>query len=453
MWSTCSTSTCAPMATITTADRHQEQREVEEYVPSDSPPTLRTIDIASIDVGVGHCDSDDEDNNKANESKDDDDKDRMQDEDEDHGEDTVTVNLSELESRTASLWRHDEDEDDDDDDDDEHNDESYDSDGYSADGEDDNDYDEDAEEAEIIEETIFALSSLRYRFTHRIHVHRGVGVYGADDEVSGKRVAVKICIKHSSQDKLPIEARVLVHLKKTGIENVQELLAVHETDDTFVLVSRLHRESSFRKALFGNVEAMTSFMVQLLTTVQAIHAAGVVVRDIKPSNLLWCARTEKLVVIDFDLSTWSRPQGHAVCLGTDGFMSPEVMSHDDSEDQYKHDRRQRYSCRPIPYDQDADIYSMGTVLVSLLCEKREHEFTEDDLHKWRKRMNNKRKNRKQKLSPLETVAMKMTIASAKDRVTDINQLRQLLLVDFRFAAQTCSNQDSTASVSEQTSVV
>ena len=46
--------------------------------------------------------------------------------------------------------------------------------------------------------------------------------------------------------------------------------------------------------------------------------------DIKLGNILWDDEQGRLMLIDFDLSTFKRETGHCVYAGTEGFESPEM---------------------------------------------------------------------------------------------------------------------------------
>jgi len=97
-------------------------------------------------------------------------------------------------------------------------------------------------------------------------------------------------------------------------------------------------------------------MLQLLDGVAALHAAGVVHRDLKTANILIDPETKSIKIIDFGLSAHA-PDGQVHLLphyrwhdyvGTPCNMSPELL------------RREEYSASA------ADAWALGIVLVEML---------------------------------------------------------------------------------------
>ncbi|WP_060572291.1 MULTISPECIES: serine/threonine-protein kinase [unclassified Pseudonocardia] len=90
-----------------------------------------------------------------------------------------------------------------------------------------------------------------------------------------------------------------------------------------------------------------------------IHARGVVHRDVKPSNILLCARTGRARLTDFGIA---RVMGYAsltqtgTILGTAAYLAPEQASGD--------------SVSPA-----ADVYALGLLLIEALTGQREYPGT------------------------------------------------------------------------------
>jgi tRNA A-37 threonylcarbamoyl transferase component Bud32 len=226
----------------------------------------------------------------------------------------------------------------------------------------DEEYDEDDEIDELLEETMFSLQN-EYYFLRRIVCHGFVSLYKAIDRKTKQYVCVKIVVRHGissrNVDRLPIEARILTCIKNGddehhGKQYLQMPLAFFSSPSSFVIVSKLYKESSFRRSLFGNNEDIVIMMRQLLKAVEYIHSIGIISRDIKNSNLLWDKTEKKLILCDFDLSTFITDKGHSVTLGTDGYIAPEVLLHDND------------TMNKSRYSKEIDIYSAGVVFGSLL---------------------------------------------------------------------------------------
>lgn len=94
------------------------------------------------------------------------------------------------------------------------------------------------------------------------------------------------------------------------------------------------------------------YMVQLLLTMQDVHAHGIVHRDIKPSNIM-IRPNGQICLLDFgvakDVTNNSKGGGtvFGTIIGTDGYMSPE-------------------QAQGMSIDHRSDIYGLGCVLYFML---------------------------------------------------------------------------------------
>ena len=70
-----------------------------------------------------------------------------------------------------------------------------------------------------------------------------------------------------------------------------------------------------------------SYMFDLLSCLEYVHKRNVLYRDVKPSNIMWDEEKRQATLIDFDVATFFDPEDlHRRCVGTDGYMAPEVLS-------------------------------------------------------------------------------------------------------------------------------
>ena len=323
-------------------------------------------------------------------------------EDDEDEEDEKDVNMSsstglvlkQLKTDDKKSKNEDEDDDDDDDDDD-------------AEDEDDDDDEIDVE----IEENIFSLQNY-YFFVTRILSHNYVAVYIAIDRITKEKVCVKIVIKNDYSKKQPMELKILSMISSISNDtpaksNLQTILKYFKSSTSYVIVTKLHKESSFRRTLFDNSDDIKSCMKQLLSAVDLLHSIDIISRDIKPSNMLWNNETKKLVLIDFDLSTFQNSTGHTAVLGTDGFIAPEVLLHEN-----KHESRQNDKTKSIAtYDKKIDIYSSAIVFASLIFKVRENDVHLETIKGWKKSMT-KNKN---SLNSAKNLLRKMLNNDAKLR--------------------------------------
>lgn len=274
---------------------------------------------------------------------------------------------------------------------------------YSDDDEGD---DDDDEVEELLEETLFALQN-DYYFVRRIVCHGFVSIYKAVDRKTGERVCVKLVARHGIStliDRLPIEARILACIASgpedhIGKEFLQKPTDYYSSPYTYVIVSKLYKEASFKETLFDNPVDIKTLMKQLLHAIDYLHSIGIMSRDIKNSNLLWDRYEKKVILCDFDLSSFITEKGHCVTLGTDGYIAPEVLLHDEGK---KSNSR---------YSKEIDIYSAGVVFGSLLHVVRENDLTTDVVSAWVTKL----KRRRNHLSPQQNLLRKMICADPKNR--------------------------------------
>lgn len=283
----------------------------------------------------------------------------------------------------------------------------------------DDDY-EDDEVDELLEETMFALQN-KYYFLRRIVCHGFVSLYKAIDRRTKERVCMKLVVRHgvSTQvERLPIEARVLACIAAgpddhAGKEFLQKPVAYYSSPSTYVIVSKLYKESSFRRSLFDNADDIKILMKQMLQAIDYLVTIGVISRDVKNSNLLWDKHAKKVIVCDFDLSSFITEKGHRVTLGTDGYIAPEVLLHDDDKN-----NKSRYS-------KEIDIYSAGVVFGSLLHGVRENELTADVVTAWRSKL----KRRRNYLTTPQKLLRKMLCVDPQNRPTAKECLEHAYFVD------------------------
>jgi serine/threonine protein kinase len=192
----------------------------------------------------------------------------------------------------------------------------------------------------------------RYRIESVIGAGASGYVLRARDELGGVPVAVKLLRPDRATEPLMVQqltrelrvARALHHphvcrvfdLQTSGESRflVMELARCSLWDE---LRSRGPEEASL-PARFDDAEAITAGL-------GAIHAAGILHRDVKPANLLRL-HDGRLVVSDFGLASLA-PQGSATrFVGTPLYMAPEVAAGE-------------------PATRASDIFSLGLVLHEL----------------------------------------------------------------------------------------
>lgn len=199
----------------------------------------------------------------------------------------------------------------------------------------------------------------RFRIRRRLGGGSMGVVYEALDEASGRRVALKTLHDHRPQYLLQLKREFrAVHAIRHP--NLVELGELYESDGrwffTMQLVegadyktwlqatqqSRTHTESE--PDLLGSTELVVpnrssaqrragpgcdlvrlrTSLPQLTSALEALHSAGLVHRDVKPSNIV-ISEDDRLVLMDFGLVRSGLPDAHisSQLAGTVAYMAPE----------------------------------------------------------------------------------------------------------------------------------
>ena len=175
----------------------------------------------------------------------------------------------------------------------------------------------------------------------------GMGrVFAAYDRVRRGKVAVKVlgCLSPQSITQLKREFRAVAELVHPNLVRCHELFSDgFEWFFTMDLIDGLGL-SAFLKAAGGPPwDALREVLRQLAVALRALHEAGMLHGDLKPSNFLITRDEHRVVLLDFGLA---QPIGLAAPgegIGTPGYMAPEQL-------------------RGRPWTEAVDWYAFGVVL-------------------------------------------------------------------------------------------
>ncbi|MFI6208265.1 class IV lanthionine synthetase LanL [Streptomyces sp. NPDC051041] len=195
------------------------------------------------------------------------------------------------------------------------------------------------------------------------HANKG-GVFRATDRTTGAEVVVKQARRHTAarlngedaRDALRREAAVLDQLGPLGLAPRKVALFDHR-QDLFLAQSvvpgvplrrwtaeRFTGEAGLTGLPLGQLAALGRAVTDL---VAAVHAQGLVLRDLTPNNLMITPQGE-VGLVDLELAV--RPGTHVNRAGTPGYAAPEQMA------------AERWAPAPAP---TADLFSLGAVLFHL----------------------------------------------------------------------------------------
>lgn len=200
----------------------------------------------------------------------------------------------------------------------------------------------------------------------------GMGeVYLVHDPRLDRLVALKVIRAWFVSDdvllrRFQTEARVASALNHANILTVYE---IGQAEEIFFIATEYIDGLTIRERIQAadlTLKEVLEIAGQLLSGLEAAHAAGIIHRDIKPENVIQ-RRDGVVKILDFGIAklleksspeTRSMPStivrtetGIGVMLGTIGYMSPEQV-------------------RGLPVDERTDIWSCGVVLYEMLAAQR-----------------------------------------------------------------------------------
>jgi serine/threonine-protein kinase len=200
----------------------------------------------------------------------------------------------------------------------------------------------------------------RYRILHKLG-QGGMGVvYAAEDPSLGRRVALKTITRpdEESRQRFRREARAAASVSHPHACQIFEI--GEDTGRLFIAMELLDGEplsARLKRGTLALAEAL-SLGREMLSALGALHAQGVVHRDVKPSNVFLTSRGTKLV--DFGLARpLATESGGSLALesdltrsglivGTPRYMAPEQILGD-------------------PIDARTDVFATGVVLFEALA--------------------------------------------------------------------------------------
>ncbi|MFJ8199994.1 protein kinase [Streptomyces sp. NPDC096152] len=199
----------------------------------------------------------------------------------------------------------------------------------------------------------------RYELGEHLGTGGAADVYRGTDLRLGRPVAVKVFRAGSGtglKDRFEDEALILARLQHPGLVTVFD---VGRHDGQAFLVMQLVEGSTLRRRITDTtmvVPALVELGIRLAEALGHVHRAGILHRDVKPSNILLDAQNRPYLT-DFGLSraidaTASTQAGALV--GTAAYLAPEQVT----------GRR---------IEEKADVYALGLVLLECLTGRLEYE--------------------------------------------------------------------------------
>jgi serine/threonine-protein kinase len=194
----------------------------------------------------------------------------------------------------------------------------------------------------------------RYRIVRKLGTGGMANVYLAEDEVLGRRVAIKILDDRHAGDDQFVERfrREAKNAASLSHPNIVSIYDRGEAEGTYYIAMEYLDGRSLKELIVARgpapINVAIDYARQILSAIRFAHRHGIVHRDIKPHNVLVDAEG-RLKVTDFGIARAGTSQMTEAgsIIGTAQYLSPE-------------------QAKGAPVDQTSDLYSVGVVLYELL---------------------------------------------------------------------------------------
>ncbi len=203
----------------------------------------------------------------------------------------------------------------------------------------------------------------RYRVVEAIGSGGMARVFLARDEALGRPVAVKVLRSEltdsTASDRAAIETRLLASLNHPGLVT---LFDAHLSDEPrFLVMEHVVGMTLSQRIATGVLDdgELTALGSQLADALHVVHDAGIVHRDVKPSNILLARSTVPGVPLRAKLADFGiahlldsdRVTSPSLLIGTAAYIAPELL----------------HGADPAP---PSDIYALGLVLLEAATGER-----------------------------------------------------------------------------------
>src|SRR2546426_9032327 len=194
----------------------------------------------------------------------------------------------------------------------------------------------------------------RYMVVRKLGTGGMANVYLAEDEVLGRRVAIKILNDRHAGDDQFVERfrREAKNAASLSHPNIVSIYDRGEAEGTYYIAMEYLSGRSLKELIVSRgptpIRIAIDYTRQMLAALGFAHRHGIVHRDIKPHNVVVDA-DGRLKVTDFGIARSGASQMTEVgsIIGTAQYLSPE-------------------QARGSPVDQRSDVYSVGIVLYEML---------------------------------------------------------------------------------------
>ncbi|OIH99498.1 MULTISPECIES: serine/threonine-protein kinase [unclassified Curtobacterium] len=200
----------------------------------------------------------------------------------------------------------------------------------------------------------------RYRVTGTLG-HGGMAtVYRAVDEQLGREVAVKVFrigpVDHGERARAEAEIQTLATLRSPALVTLYDAALDDADGDSYLVMELVPGSDLATRLREGPLDPTTAARVgaQVADGLSAVHAQGIVHRDVKPANVLLERDGSHVKLADFGIALLrdaSRVTGTGTVMGTAAYLAPEQVTAQEITGK-------------------ADVYALGLVLLECLTGER-----------------------------------------------------------------------------------
>ena len=229
--------------------------------------------------------------------------------------------------------------------------------------------------------TLDASSTLPFRIANRYEFRRLLGVGGMGEVFAAKdlRLERDVAIKMIKSGRMDADSRIRFEQEARAIARIQhdKVIAIFDSgeleDGSAFLVTELLQGADLAQVIRGHGPGKTGQVAELvrqgIAALTAVHAAGIVHRDVKPSNLFLIDTHDgfEVKLVDFGIAKSidleSQLTHSGAIIGTPAYMAPEQIT--------------AGMC-----DSRTDLYSFGAVVYEALSGVRVNESAEGFYALW-----------------------------------------------------------------------
>ncbi|MFJ6171701.1 protein kinase [Curtobacterium sp. NPDC092190] len=200
----------------------------------------------------------------------------------------------------------------------------------------------------------------RYRVTGTLGHGGMASVYRAVDEQLGREVAVKVfrigAVDHGERARAEAEMHTLAALRSPSLVTLYDAALDDGNGDSYLVMELVPGSDLDTRLREGPLDTTTTARTgaQVAEGLAAVHAQGIVHRDVKPANVLLESDGQHVKLADFGIALLrdaARVTGTGTVIGTAAYISPEQVLGREVTGQ-------------------ADVYALGLVLLQCLTGER-----------------------------------------------------------------------------------